>query len=327
MISNLQEIPRTPTHRLLPRLRLWIRRRELIVFLLLVILPPTLAWVYYLGFGLPPTQGDADPASADGPHPYPAWVRGSHYLNLLLSVLLVRGGWRILMDHPQLYWTEPAEIGTEWARLGLNKVSSTSDLSMEEVSATSSDDSKSYRHSLMAVIWVLVGLIYVVLVFATGQWERAFPRSWSVFSEALRVFVQYATFHLPLRPDGYWRYNSLQLLSYSVVVFLFCPGLILSGLAISPAITGFVPWLPRLFGNRQAARSIHVLLTVGYLAFVGVHLFFVVLYGFWLNLNHIVLGTDETGLPGGVIAAVGIGTIALIYAATNRVAWRLGRPV
>ncbi len=64
----------------------------------------------------------ADPASPSGPHGFPLWVRGSHYLNLLFLVLLTRSGFQILMDHPRLYWNVHCLPGTEWIRFTPLKV-------------------------------------------------------------------------------------------------------------------------------------------------------------------------------------------------------------
>ena len=49
-------------------------------------------------------SGRLDPASVEGPHGFPLWLRSAHYLNLLIMVLMVRSGLSILMDHPRLYW-------------------------------------------------------------------------------------------------------------------------------------------------------------------------------------------------------------------------------
>ncbi len=144
------------------------------------------------------------------------------------------------------------------------------------------------------------------------------PLTGRTIPEAWHVFVQYSTFHLPLDPDGFWRYNSLQLLSYATVMFGIVPLICLTGVATSPAFGMPGRLASRMFGNREAARSIHYLAILGYCAFIAVHLSFVVIYACWLNLDHIVLGTDETGLPGGVIAAVGIGGIALVASLTRR---------
>src|SRR5579875_2811287 len=115
-------------------------------------------------------------------------------------------------------------------------------------------------HFLCALFWVVNGLLFVTLLFATGQWRRIVPADWHVFPEAWAIFVHYATFHLPPEPDGYFRYNSLQQLAYGAVVFLQAPLSILTGLAMSPAVDNHFPWYARLFGGRQFARSLHFLL-------------------------------------------------------------------
>jgi methionine sulfoxide reductase catalytic subunit len=131
------------------------------------------------------------------------------------------------------------------------------------------------------------------------------------------VFVHYATFHMPPEPDGFYRYNSLQHLSYGAVVFVLAPLSILTGFAMSPAVDSHFKRCPRLFGNHQAARSIHFLLLLVFLAFTTVHVFFVVLTGFAQNMDHIVMGTDETGISGLVLGGVGIGVIILTCVAAN----------
>ena len=318
------------------RLRLWIRRRELIVFLSLAFGPPTLAWAYYLAFGLPTTLGVADPAEPSGPHGFPLWIRLSHYLNFLFLVLLTRSGLQILMEHPRLYWRVHCTPGTEWIRFTPLEVP-------KDRVWTSKDDSRyltpwiglpggrhtvgiaRHFHFLTAILWALTGVFFVSGLLITKQWERIVPMSWRVFPEAFNVFVHYSTFHLPPEPDGFYRYNSLQLLSYGAVVFLFAPLTISTGLAMSPAIDAHFPWYPRLFGNRQVARSIHFLLVVGYLAFTAVHVFFVAFTGLFQNLDHIALGSDETGVSGAVISAVAIGFVGFICWATHWIAWNRPR--
>ena len=63
--------------------------------------------------------------------------------------------------------------------------------------------------------------------------------------------VHYATFHLPVEPDGFYCYNPLQQLAYAGVVFAIAPVSLLTGLAMSPAIDNRFLWYPRLFGGRQ----------------------------------------------------------------------------
>ncbi len=318
------------------RLRVWIRRRELLIFAALAFGPVVAAWGYDLIAGLPPIQPADHVAVNSGLHGFPLWLRASHYLNLLFLVLLVRSGLQILMDHPRLYWTIHCSPGTEWIRFTPLEVPT-------DRVWTSKEDSRylspwiglpggrhtvglaRHWHFLTAIFWTLTGVIFVSMLAISGEWRRIVPRRWEIVPEAARFFVHYATFHMPPEPDGFYRYNALQLLSYGVVVFIFGPLSILTGLAMSPAIDNRFPWYPRIFGNRQSARSIHFLLLVGYLAFTAVHVFFVVITGFRQNMDHIVLGSDETKISGLIIGAVGIGVIVLVCFATHWIAWHQPR--
>ena len=49
------------------------------------------------------------------------------------------------------------------------------------------------------------------------------PTDMSIFGHACSVMVHYATFHLPVEPDGFYHYNPLQQLAYAGVVFLIAP--------------------------------------------------------------------------------------------------------
>ena len=84
----------TPTHQEFTfpadrRLRVWVRPRELALFGALALAPVAVAWASYLILGLPPLLGRDDPASHEGPHGFPLWLRAAHYLNLLFLVLMI----------------------------------------------------------------------------------------------------------------------------------------------------------------------------------------------------------------------------------------------
>ncbi len=97
---------------------------------------------------------------------------------------------------------------------------------------------------------------------------------------------------------GFIRYDALQQLTYFAVIFILAPLAILTGLAMSPAFDNRYRWYPRLFGNRQIARSIHFLVMVSFVVFFIGHMTLVALTGFAANLNDITLGTNHTDLNG-----------------------------
>jgi methionine sulfoxide reductase catalytic subunit len=79
------------------------------------------------------------------------------------------------------------------------------------------------------------------------------------------AFVHYVTLHMPAEPNGFYHYSPLQQLAYFGVIFLMAPLSLLTGMAMSPALDNRFPWFPKTFGGRQAARSLHFILLVGYL--------------------------------------------------------------
>lgn len=47
---------------------------------------------------------------------FPAWLRVSHFLNILFIGLLVRSGFEILASHPRLYFSDGCTPGSEWLK-------------------------------------------------------------------------------------------------------------------------------------------------------------------------------------------------------------------
>ena len=172
-------------------------------------------------------------------------------------------------------------------------------------------------HFLSVLFWVGNGVVFVVLLFGTGQWKRLVPTSWQIVPDAWAVFVHYATLHLPPEPDGFYRYNALQQLAYFGVVFVLAPLAILTGPSMSPAFTTRFKWYPKLPGNRQVGRSIHFLVMCAFVVFIVVHVSMVVITGFARNMNHIVLGTDDANRIGLYLGLLGIGVVVLLNVFAN----------
>ena len=78
-------------------------------------------------------------------------------------------------------------------------------------------------------------IIFVVLLFATGQWMRVVPTSWDVFPNALSAVLQYASLNRPVE-TGWVNYNSLQLLTYFITIFIAAPLALITGLRTSGAL-------------------------------------------------------------------------------------------
>ena len=319
-------------------LRARVRTLLLIVSPLLLIVAA--AYIQWATVGLPELSRAhiAITEAAAEPFGFPAWLRITHYVNLLFLVLLIRSGLQILADHPRLYWNVHCTPGTEWLRLTPIEVP-------KDRLWTAKDDSRylspwiglpGYRHTigmarhwhfLSVLFWVGNGVVFVILLFATDQWKRLVPNSWQIVPDAWAVFVHYATFHLPPEPNGFYHYNALQQLAYFGVVFILAPLAILTGPSMSPAMTNRFKWYPKLPGNRQIGRSLHFLVMCAFVLFLVGHVAMVAITGFVRNMNHIVIGTDDTSLAGIYLGLAGMGVIVAVNALANWSAWRRPRLV
>ena len=317
-----------------------LRRRYIIWLVVAVSVPIMLAWLQVLVLGIHSASAPAASITAGAangaPRGFPVWIRWTHFANLFFLFLLMRSGVSILMDHPRLYWNNDCTPGTEWLRF------TPIDVPMDRV-WTAKDDARyisplialpGYKHTPgMGRSWhfitnygfIIVGVIYVGMLFFSGQWPRLIPTSWAVVPYAWATFVHYVTLHFPVEADGYYAYNALQQIGYFGVVFIMAPLSILTGIAMSPAVDNAFPWYPRLFGGRQGGRSIHFLLLCGYVVFTIVHVSLVCLTGAQRNFNHIVLGTDDTRPLGLILGCVGLAVVAASWAVAYVVAWRYPR--
>jgi thiosulfate reductase cytochrome b subunit len=104
--------------------------------------------------------------------------------------------------------------------------------------------------------------------------------------------------HLRLRVPHGAQYNVLQKLAYLVVLFVLLPLMVLSGLAMSPALDSVVPVLG-LLGGRQSARTIHFVTASSLVLFFVVHIAMVLVSGVWNNLRSMITGRYVVGPTGG----------------------------
>ena len=236
------------------------------------------------------------------PIDYPLWLRATHFFNFLFLSLLIRSGLEILSAHPRLYWNDHCVPGSEWLKFTKKKtptdslwVASDEESSFPSTIALPGRENLGlgrHWHFLADIGWLLTGLIYIVMLFATPEWRRLIPTSWQIVPDAGRVMLSYLSLHL-VETQG--AYNALQQLSYAAVVFLLAPFSMVPGIAMSPAIAARFPWYVKIFHGRQAARSLHFLALCTFILFFIGHVALVVLHGFREGLAAVVLG--ETSNP------------------------------
>ncbi|MCC6498520.1 MAG: molybdopterin-dependent oxidoreductase, partial [Propionibacteriaceae bacterium] len=249
---------------------------------------------------------------------FPLAIRLTHFFNILFLSLLVRSAIEILGAHPMLYWRDDCRPGTEWVRFTRKRMPSDELWTAEDekqpysplVALTGRDNLGlgRYWHFAALLGWVVTGLLYVLVLVISPQWQRLVPTSLDIIPRAVDAALSYLQLQTPT-PGA--PYNALQQLAYFGVVFLLAPFQILTGLAMSPALAGRFAWYPRLFGGRQAARSLHFLGLVAFIAFIVHHTALVVADGLATGLARIILGVPDNPSPAQAAEAVGIGIIAL----------------
>jgi methionine sulfoxide reductase catalytic subunit len=250
--------------------------------------------------------GTVQPAAARRNAGLPVWVDVQHFLNAFLMIFIIRSGLQILSDHPRLYWTRNSTPGRDWFRI--QRPVPPDPLwtaKQDSISLPRQVGLPGLRHSIglarwwhlgTDTLWLLNGLTFYVLLFATGQWRRLVPTSWDVFPNALSVLIQYLSLNWPTE-TGWVAYNSLQLIAYFLTVFVAAPLALFTGLGMSPALsTRFKPISRRL--SIQTARSLHFLVLVWFLSFIVIHVGLVFTTGLLHNLNHVYAARNDDSWAG-----------------------------
>ena len=189
-------------------------------------------------------------------------VRISHWINLIACVYLVVSGVHIFLDFPELYWGHTGYRGYPAAF-------KLADWGLSWEAAGAIGDRRWGRNYHFTVAWVFLinGAIYV----GWNVYQRHFR--WQSFGYA-----------------GNGSYNSLQKTTYLLLIFVYVPLMILTGLAQSPGFTAAMPALLDMFGGRQSARTLHTIGTVLLLLFVVVHVAEIVRAGFLTKVRSMVTG-------------------------------------
>jgi thiosulfate reductase cytochrome b subunit len=150
-----------------------------------------------------------------------------------------------------------------------------------------------YLHFLSAWVFVLIGLLYILFGFFTRHFRKNLVPSKSDlgWKPVMRVVSNHARLKRPAEEESR-SYNVLQRLTYLAVVFLLSPLMIVTGLAMSPAVTSVFPIIVNIFGGQQSARTIHFFATVALVLFLLVHIAMVCLAGFKNRMRAMI--TDRT---------------------------------
>jgi thiosulfate reductase cytochrome b subunit len=198
---------------------------------------------------LPTAHGDYAliQSAAAGTAIHPAWVRVTHWINVVAMVVMIGSGWEIYNASPLFPFKFPRELTLGgWLAGAL------------------------LWH--FAAMWLLAvnGLVYIALGLATGRFRKKLVpiRPSEVIADAK------AALSGKLAHDDLSVYNAVQKLLYL--------GVILAGVVI--VLSGIAIWKPvqlqeltALFGGYDAARYVHFLAMAAIVGFLVVHVVMAVL--------------------------------------------------
>jgi|TARA_B110000967_G_C18882295_1_gene561807 thiosulfate reductase cytochrome b subunit len=212
---------------------------------------------------------------SDAPVGLPAWLGWQHFFNAFFLLLIIRTGWQVRTERrPVAYWTRK-NSGPFRTKGAPQRMSLTL-----------------WLHLSLDFLWALNGIIFIVLLFVTGQWMRVIPLSWDVFPNAISVAIQYLSLNWPT-DNGWVNYNSLQLLSYTTTIFIAAPLAIITGLRMSSIWPAEANRINTVF-PLTIARAIHFPVMLWFVFFTIIHVTLVLATGALRNLNHMFASQDNT---------------------------------
>jgi len=266
----------------------------------------------------------------------PAWtiyrhrlpVRIMHWINVVCLFVMVGSGLQIFNAHPALYWgqqsrfNDPALMigsmqdknhnlrgvtkidGHPFDTTGVLGVSAGADGRPRSIGFPSWATLPGPRslamgrqwHFTFAWIFAINGSLYLLWTFASRHFSRDLAPTRQDWHGIGRSIIDHAKFKHPHGEEA-TRYNILQKLAYLVVILVFGPGIVLMGLAMSPHMDTVLGWLVDLVGGRQSARTIHFIIAFGFIGFVLIHVFEVLISGVFNQLRSMITGRYR--VPGG----------------------------
>jgi thiosulfate reductase cytochrome b subunit len=256
----------------------------LLVLAVLIVLAARLIRATGAGAAFVATYPGAAPLPAGAPVGFSGVIAWQHGLNALFLLFTIRSGWRLhRAERPSTFWTRD---NTRGLRTRNPPVRIAIDL---------------WSHYVADTLWLVNGVVFLVVIVATGHWVRIVPTDVAVVPSAISAGLQYASLDWPTT-NGWIDYNGLQALSYFVVVFVAGPLAVLTGLRLAPGFAARLRPLDRVLPVRVTKR-IHWWTMVFFVVFTLVHVFLVLATGAVRNLNHMYAVRDDGSWAGAIVFA------------------------
>jgi thiosulfate reductase cytochrome b subunit len=244
-------------------------------------------------------------------------IRLTHWINVVALTLLLASGLQIFNAYPSLHWGQSSYNGAEpvlemrederpdGRRIGVTRLFGR-EFETTGIFGLSGDTERGFPAwaTLPSERWLAMGrrwhLFFAwVFVINSAAWlgyslaSRRLSRDLAVTTSDWRSIGRSFLDHLRLRhPRGEAskRYNVLQKLSYLTLIFVLLPLIVLTGLAMSPWLNTALPGWVDILGGRQSARTLHFAAAVLLVLFVLIHVFEVIITGFWNNMRSMITG-------------------------------------
>jgi thiosulfate reductase cytochrome b subunit len=259
-----------------------------------------------------------------GPIAYPRHrlaVRFMHWVNVLAITVLMMSGLQIFNAHSALYWGQSSyshrppllQIGagqtSNGQLIGVTQVFGHNFYTTGVLGLSKEDGQPTPRafpswatipgpqwlamgrqwHFFFAWVFFLNGLLYVAYAIYSRHLARDLLPTRNDWRSIGRSLLEHLRFRHPTG-EAARHYNVLQKLTYLVVIFALLPLMVLMGLGMSPRVDSLLPGWVSLFGGRQSMRTLHFVIAWLIVLFVLVHVFEVIISGFWNNLRSMITG-------------------------------------
>ena len=258
-------------------------------------------------------------------------LRIMHWSNVLFLALLLMSGLNIFNAHPALYWGRQSYDGSspvlelKAVENGDGVISGVTRIFSRELDTTgylgaSIDPSGDVSergfpswitlpawqwlamarrwHFFIAWLFVVNGIAFVTHAIVTRHLQNDLVPTKQDLRSIGKTFVDHLLFRHP-KGEASKHYNVLQKGAYLSVIFFILPLMILMGLGMSPAMDSLFPGWVDIFSGRQSIRTIHFVIAWSLVLFVMIHVFMVIVTGFWNNIRSMITGYYKIKLESG----------------------------
>ena len=245
---------------------------------------------------------------------HPLYRRVNHWTNAIAVLVMIMTGFTIFNAHPALYWGQSgSELdkpllavaganGHGWVEVAGVRFPTTGVLGWSNGGERAfpnwskwphAQDLATGRHWHLFFAWVLI--LNGIVFWLVSLWRRHIQRDLLPTaaelapSNLLHDIGDHSRLRFPKGSDSN-RYHILQKLAYLTAVAVLLPGMIVTGLCLSPGADAVAPWIVDLVGGRASARVLHFAFMWGLIGFIVVHLLAVSLAGVGNQLRAMITG-------------------------------------